>query len=209
MKTYIDRLVNLHVSSAGIQILVQHLIYQHSVATSIVQERFSEGLECFNQFQRESRLESQAPPNVMASTQLITAILFFGAGDFRKSLLFINKALTSPQRFISNHTYVVCRLLSLIIHVELNNDDHLVYAIKSFERKLKSDKILFQVEKITLEFLKKWVSSSSKVRKQRLEEYAIQLKKIQDDKYDQQIFQSFDLLRWAEIRIEKASVFMG
>ena len=205
MKTFIDRLADLCVNSAGIQILIQHLIYQHSVACNIGQEKFDDGLEYFNQFQKESGLQSQAPPNVMASTHLITAILFFGVGDFRKSLLFNNKALTLPQRFISNHTYVVCRLLSLIIHIELNNDDLLVYAIKSFERKLKSDKILFQVEKITLEFLKKWVSSSSKERRQRLVDYAIQLKKIQDDKYDQQIFQSFDLLRWAEMRIEKAS----
>ena len=96
-------------------------------------------------------------------------------------------------------------MLSLIIHIELKNDDLLVYAIKSFERKLKSDKILFQVEKITLEFLKKWVSSPSKERKQRLVEYAIRLKKIQNDKYDHQIFQSFDLLHWAQ---EKISTFI-
>lgn len=204
MKTFIDRLADLCVNSAGIQILIQHLIYQHSVACIIGQEKFGEGLEYFNQFKNESGLQGQAPPNVMASTHLITAILFFG-GDFRKSLLFNNRALTLPQRFISNHTYVVCRLFSLIIHIELNNDDLLVYAIKSFERKLKSDKILFQVEKITLEFLKKWISSSSKERKQRLVEYAIQLKKIQDDKYDQQIFQSFDLLHWAK---EKISTFI-
>ena len=96
-------------------------------------------------------------------------------------------------------------MLSLIIHIELKNDDLLVYAIKSFERKLKSDKILFQVEKITLEFLKKWVSSPSKERKQRLVDYAIRLKKIQNDKYDHQILQSFDLLHWAQ---EKISTFI-
>jgi hypothetical protein len=204
-RSFISRLKTFEVNASGIQKIIQHLIFQHEVSLLIDQGKFNEGLHYFHEFEKQGGLKNYAPSNLMASTQLSCAVLFFGMGDFKKALRQANAALDLPERYISKYVYVVCRIIVLIIHLELRNDDLLSYSIKSFERKLKLGKLLFRTERITIDFLKKWIAATDSTRKQILIKFEEQLTDLLSDKYEQQVLKSFDLIRWARARYKKVS----
>ncbi len=205
MNVFINRLKSLFVNTKGNQHLVHHLVFQHSAAILIDEGKFNEGSSHFNRFIKDGGILSNVSLNVLASTQLFTAILFFGDGNYRKAMVHINEVQSLPEAYISRHTYVVARLLFLLIHLELGNEDILTYAIKSLERKLKSIKILYQTEKITMDFLKKKIGVSKAKQKTHEEEFALQLRSITDSRYERTIFQTFDLLAWIHSKINKIS----
>ncbi len=206
MRVFISRLENLDVNTVGIQRLAHHLVYQHSAALLIDEGNFKIGETHFNRFVEAGGLLANVSLNVLASSHLCTAILFFGNSNYRKALVHVNEVQSMPESYISRHTYVVARLLSLLVHIELGNDDLLAYAIKSLERKLKSIKMLYQTEKITMDFLKKIiVTDSAKQKENEAQQYATQLRSMAGDKYERAIFQTFDLLAWVNSKINGVS----
>lgn len=202
---FISRLKTFEVSASGIQNVTKHLVFQHEASLLIDQGKFSEGLAYLDEFQKQSMFKSYVPANLMASTHLTCAVLFFGNGNFKQALFYVNAALDLPERYISKYVYVVCRIVVLIIHLELKNDDLLSYSIKSFERKLKLGNLLFRTERVAIVFLKKWIAATDNTRRQLLIKFEEQLVVFLNDKYEQQVLKSFDLISWAQARQNRIS----
>jgi hypothetical protein len=202
MRLFIERLKNLRPGATGLQHLTAHLVFQFEAAIAIDHNNFAEASEQLNFFERDHCLAIQVPANVNATTKIYSAIIFFGKGDLHNALAYANAAMAIDELYLSNHTYALGKLVTLIIHLELHNEDYLIYAIRSFERKLKTTKKLFQTEKITIEFLKKWVNSDEHKRKDLILNYYEQLQNLKNDKYEVQLLTSLNLTRWAEQRMK-------
>ncbi|MDQ3290917.1 MAG: hypothetical protein M3Q05_06455, partial [Bacteroidota bacterium] len=104
-------------------------------------------------------------------------------------------------KYISQQVYSLCRILRLIIQVELKNDDYLYYELRSVERKLKAEEKLFKTEKLTIQFLKKWISSNRAPK--HLELFFRNVKVFMEDPYENQILTWFDLISWTEAKITR------
>jgi hypothetical protein len=96
-------------------------------------------------------------------------------------------------------------MLLLIIHLELGHEDLLAYAIKSFERKLKNTKILYQAEKVTIDYLKKRISGFKTAHKENDLQYELHLTSIHHDRNESPVLKTFNLLAWIRSKINKVS----
>ncbi|MBK9191153.1 MAG: hypothetical protein IPM77_06355 [Crocinitomicaceae bacterium] len=84
------------------------------------------------------------------------AYTFFGAGDFRKALKYINDVLNDNEKQLRQDIYSFSRIFNLIIHFELNNHDFIEYDIKSAARFLNKFEKDYEVENLFVSEMKIW-----------------------------------------------------
>lgn len=201
MQFFINKLKKIKTVAPSLEILLQHLIYQHELAIALDLGKFNEGLLLIHEYEKQIINAPQPPSNVFATTQLQISLIYFAIHDFRKALLYINNALQIGGAVISHQVYGSCRLISLIIHIELKNDDHLIYSIRSTERKFKTEKKLYQVEKLTIDFARKWINAKIN-KKEILFIYYNELLKLTENRYENQFLKSFNFVGWAESKLK-------
>lgn len=198
---FIHRLEQIKPNARSHELFIRHLILQHQLAIFIDRRKFQEGLPLIVDYEPYITNAYQAPPNVFATTHFQISVIYFGMGDFRKSLQHINKVLDVGAAFISYQIYGLCRLVSLLIHVELENDDHLIYSIRSAERKFKTEKKLYRVEKLTIDFVRRWIHRTPLNSNEILINYYEDLLKLKEDKFENQFLKQFIFLPWIEAKI--------
>lgn len=205
MQFFIERLKNIKASAQRQEVFIRHLICQHELSIVMDQGKFSEALPLIHEYEKYVMKAHQAPPNVFATTHLQISLIYVGINDFHKALQSINKALAVGEAYISYQVYGLCRLISLIIHVELSNDDYLIYSIRSVERKFKTEKKLYRIEKLTIDFVRKWIYRTPGNSTEILNSYYDELLKLREDKYESQFLKSFNFMDWAEAKIKRIS----
>lgn len=205
MRFFINRLDEIKPNARSHEIFIRHLVLQHQLAIVIDQRKFGEGIPLIDEYETSLTRTQQAPPNVFATTHFQISVLYFGLRELHKSLTHINKALDVGAPFISYQVYGLCRLVSLIIHVELKNEEHLTYAIRSAERKFKAEKKFYKVEKFTIDFVRKWVRRTPKNSMEILRTYRDELLKLKDDRFESQFLKQFGFLSWVEGKIEESN----
>lgn len=130
--------------------------------------------------------------------------LYFGAGRFDRALIWNNLLLNDRDLSIREDIHCFGRILNLIIHYEIGNDDLLEYTVKSTYRFLYKRKRLFKVEGVILDFLKKypnWID-----RQQMISGFSELHKKLlvfKNDDFEKHAFEYFDFISWLESKIEK------
>lgn len=83
------------------------------------------------------------------------ANVYFGAGNYRNSLKWINLLLNDNEQQLRQDIYIFARIMNLIIHFELGNTDLLEYLLKSTTRYLNKRKKDYEAESVILKYLKK------------------------------------------------------
>jgi hypothetical protein len=131
------------------------------------------------------------------------AYTYFGVGEYKKSLIWINRILNDRKPDLRRDLLCFARLLNFIIHFELNNIFLLEHIIKSTHHYLHTKEKLYDLETIVLKFLKKL----SKVSMEEqviglLKELKNELVKLLKDPFEKRAFEYFDLISWVESKIE-------
>ncbi len=130
--------------------------------------------------------------------------LYFGAGRFDRALIWNNLLLNDRDLSVREDIHCFGRILNLIIHYEIGNDDLLEYTVRSTYRFLYKRKRLFKVEGVILDFLKKypnWVDREQITAG--FEELHKKLLAFQEDDYEKYAFEYFDFISWLESKIQK------
>ncbi len=134
------------------------------------------------------------------------AYLHFAAEHFEKSLHWINLLLHDPD--LNKYEDFLCfgRILHLLIHYELHNDQLLESIVQSTYRFLSRRQRLYKVESIMLSLLKKypnWLSAAD--LNQGFEEMHRDLLALENDEYERRAFEYFDFISWLESKIHHRS----
>jgi len=132
--------------------------------------------------------------------------IYFGAGEYRKSLQWSNKVINESSPEIRQDIQAMARIFNLILHYELGNMDSLEYFIKSTYRFLLKSQRLYKVEAIILSYLRKNAHLMS--QKEILESFRTlhkELLPLSKDKYEKKAFEEFDIISWLESKIEGKS----
>lgn len=132
------------------------------------------------------------------------AYSYFGIGNYKKSLSFINEVLNDNEQNLRQDIYGFSRLLNLILHYELENYDFLEYAIKSTNRYLSKTKRNYQIESVFIKYIRKVskvvdASVKMKVFKEMKEEVDALLN-IHEERV---ILEFFDVSAWILSKINK------
>ncbi|MFT2010502.1 hypothetical protein ACMA1I_17640 [Pontibacter sp. 13R65] len=199
---FLNELEQLKPTANSLLLLKQHLVYFHQIGLSSAQGKHKEAVAAAREYE-ENFLAKKIliPPNTQAAMYFRLAVVYFGVKEYSKSLHLVNEVLNTSGSFISSQLYVLGRLLHLLIHMELHNEDYLHYEIKSVERKLKKNKKLFTLEKITLQFLKKWLNMQDRTKA--LQYYANALAELEENDYENQLLHQFPFRRWVQGHLQK------
>lgn len=134
------------------------------------------------------------------------AYLHFGAKLYDEALDWINQLLNDPE--VKTRADIQCfgRLLNLVIHYELGNDQLLEYIGKSTYRFLSNRKRLFKVESTMLKLMRrypKWLTREAS--NQGFSTLLQELKELQSDEFERKAFDYFNFIAWMESKISSDS----
>ena len=133
------------------------------------------------------------------------ACLYFGSGDYEKAIDYLNKIINWK---VDLRTDLQCysRLLHLIAHYELGNDEILDSLIKSVYRFMAKMQNLSVVEEEIFKFIRKSFQLSVKTIKPELEKLLVKLKKLQSNRFETRAFIYLDIISWLESKLENIPV---
>lgn len=131
---------------------------------------------------------------------------YFGTGDFKNSLKWINKLINLGEPAQRKDLYMHSKLFNLVIHYELDNKEHLDYLVKSTYKFFKDRKKLTMFEKIVFDFFN---TINDKITQKEIkcsfEELYFNLSKMQKKKIDESSFRFFDYVNWAKSKFSNTS----
>ena len=166
---------------------------------------FEKGLALIPQFISSFEMNSKKmnPYNKLIITCKI-AILFFGANQLKKALLWINKTLNQENEGSPNQAIRATSILNLIVHFELGNMDLLEHLIKSTNYLQVEKQSLYKVEVCVLNFFKGLPESHTP------KELMNEFKKLKTkfvfllkDPLEKEALNYFDYPSWVESKIKQ------
>lgn len=178
--------------------------YSFELNIFILSGYFQEGLQIVNEVIRwfkkySGKLNRPEELKVIYSI----AYLYFGVGDYSKTLEWLNKILNDKTEYRLDYK-AFAKIMNLIVHYELENYDLLEYEIKSVKRFLTKKDKLYEYEDIVLSFIKKLPDiSDAKEKTFHLEILRNQISKLIKDNYDKKALEYFDIITWLDSKIEK------
>lgn len=169
---------------------------------------YQEGLKLIDIIEEKLTFyESKSTKEDLIAFYLKFSVIFIGAGEFNKSLFWINKILNDNEKVLRQDLYAYARIINLIVHLELENYDLVEYLIKSTQRFLNKKKRDFELEKTIISYIRK-LSKVTNTEKQKeiYIEFRLRLEELFKDPNNQILLNYFDFLSWVDSKIDSVSL---
>lgn len=136
------------------------------------------------------------------------ACLYVGNNEFGESLVWLNKIINTENIDLREDVHGFARILSLICHYELGNQDVIDYYIRSTYRFLLKKKNLQLYQKYILNFLRRLgsIRITNEEMIQKFEQLRTQLLPLESNPYEKRAFIYFDIISWLESKIYNRTV---
>ena len=133
------------------------------------------------------------------------ACLYFGSGDYEKAIDHLNKIINWK---VDLRTDLQCysRLLHLIAHYELGNEEILDHLIKSVYRFMAKMQNLSVVEEEIFKFIRRSFAVTVRNIRPELERLLVKLKKVEHNRFETRAFVYLDIVSWLESKLENVPV---
>ena len=130
--------------------------------------------------------------------------LYFGIGDYSKCLMWLNKIFNETNINVREDAQCFARILNLIVHFELGNNELLEYAVISTYRFLYKRNRLYKFENYILTFIRKKLPKLITREEQIIafKELETELKKLSKDPFERKALDYFDFISWLKSKIE-------
>ena len=130
------------------------------------------------------------------------AYAYFGVGDFKVALKYINIVLNDNEKQLRQDIYSFSRIFNLIIHFELENHDFMEYDLKSTARFLNKQPKDYQVERLLISNIKMLAKGESQAQQLKIfTAFHVKLVELLKDDRENVILEYFDILAWVESKI--------
>lgn len=128
------------------------------------------------------------------------ATLYFGSGDYARSIDYLQKII-HDHLDLRYDLQCYARLLHLMAHYELGNDEIIESLIKSVYRFMARMKNLTVVEEEMFRFLRKSFGISPRKLKPELEKFLYKIKHLEKNPYETRSFAYLDIISWLESKV--------
>lgn len=165
-------------------------------------KRVPEAIEFIDKSLNQERIDDHRIMNLYYKI----ACLYFGAGDNKKAIFYLNKVIQFSSHTLRDDIQSFARILNLIAHFELGNDELLERQIKNVYRYLIKKEELRGVQKEIFVFLKNMpytTQASIRIAFQQLKEKLIVLTK---DRFEKRAFLYLDIISWLECKLTGKTV---
>lgn len=135
------------------------------------------------------------------------ACLYFGNGDYRDALKWLNRIINYEDQDIREDVHSFARIINLITHYELGNQDVIEYYLRSTYRFLLKKHDLHLFQQYILDFIKNLrrdITPEELIM--RFTTLREKLLILSESKYDKRAFVYFDIISWLESKIENQPV---
>ena len=165
---------------------------------------FGEGALLVDTIQNGLKLyEKHIHKSRIISIQYHIAYTYFGAGDDKRALVWINKILNDKTTDLRKDLLCFARILNFFIHFELHNNLLFEHILKSTQHFLSTNEKIYKLETIVLGFLRKLPKLSNENKTlDLLKKFKDELALLQKDPFEKLAFEYFDLLSWVESKLE-------
>jgi uncharacterized protein YcgL (UPF0745 family) len=126
-------------------------------------------------------------------------LVYFHLGDYRKALQNINVSLNAPDSGIRTDMIIFAKIMNLIVHYELGNEELLPGLCKSTYRYMEKKWHVDRLEETLLNFFGKTIHRFT-IPEERTIAFQ-ELRKELAQALSKQVFQDFDLLAWVDSKI--------
>lgn len=134
------------------------------------------------------------------------ASLYFGSGDYKSAIHYLNYILNYRDITLREDIHCFSRILNLLSHFELGNDELIEYQVKSTYRFLSKLDNLQQVQRHILDFLRKLSHIERADLKENFKKLHDKLVSLEDNPFEQRAFLYLDLISWLESKIQERPV---
>ena len=161
MEENLEKLYNVTPRSLDDELKIHRQYYQAKLSLCMLKGTFGEGLQILNRHLKERRRFEQS----LFESHTFYYIYFyitFGAGEYSQALDFLNQWLSLPSTVERQDLQSLSRMLSLMVHYELGNFELMESLIRSTYRFLKKRDELDDMERKTINLIRKLVETPSK-----------------------------------------------
>ena len=128
------------------------------------------------------------------------AMLYFGSGDFNTSIDYLHKIINDHVD-LRYDIQCYARLVHLMCHFELGNDQIIEYLIKSVYRFMAKMENLTVVEEEIFKFLRHSFNVSPRKMKPELENLLSKIKKFETNRFETRAFAYLDIISYVEGKV--------
>ncbi len=129
--------------------------------------------------------------------------IYFGAGNYREARNYLNKIINDTTTDVRSDLYCFVKIINLIVHFELGNENLLEYIVKSTYRFLYKRNRLYKFETSILNFIRKKLPhiKSDKELIMSLKELKKEIEEVTKVSFEAKALDYFDFISWLESKI--------
>jgi hypothetical protein len=178
------------------EILLYAYIGQHDRAKQVIPSVIK-GLE---------KYETKINEEELLRIYHVITMVYFGNGEYSKALHWINKIINSNYSELRQDIIRISKLINLIIHFELGNEDLLPYIYKSTQRFVSSLENQYHFETSFLSHFRKISLSKREGRQtQTYIKFKEDMQQILKDPYEKNALEYFNFYAWLDSKIHSIS----
>ena len=129
------------------------------------------------------------------------ASLYFGAGQYHKAIDYLHMIINDNQQGLRNDLQCYARLMHLLCHYEIGNEEILESLIKSVYRFFARMKNLTIVEEAIFTFLRHSFHVKASLLKPELEQFLKKIKHLEKNRFETRSFAYLDVISWVESKV--------
>jgi len=193
--------------NSNLSILLYMFSYMHRINKHYMEGTFEKGLKLvpeIESFLEENKIGMDTHRAIVFHYKI--ACLYFGAGDYRKTIQYLNKVFDVKNTSLRSDIHCFARILNLISHYELENTELLEYQIRSTYRFLAKMEDLQEVQKYIIRFLRRLGHISPDQLKGELKKSRKELLQWVNDPFEKRAFLYLDLISWLDSKIENKPI---
>ncbi|MFT6246105.1 MAG: hypothetical protein ACJA0U_002641 [Salibacteraceae bacterium] len=179
----------------------QELVLLHAMG------EFDKSVELIAEIEKQQALfEGKISKEMEVLLTYNKAYSYFGTGDYKKALQYINEVLNDNEQNLRQDIYSFSRLFNIVIHYELENYDFLEYVVKSTNRYLSKQERDYQVENVCIKSIRKLAKTAETVNRIEIfEKMESEISELLTDHNERVVLEYFDISSWLRSKIKKIS----
>ncbi len=129
------------------------------------------------------------------------ATLYFGSGDYNTCIDYLQKIIYDTSADLRIDLQCYARLMHMMAHYELGNDEIIESLIKSVYRFMAKMKNLTVVEEEMFRFIRHSFGVSPRKLKPELEKFLHKIKHLEKSRFETRAFAYLDIISWVESKV--------
>ncbi len=187
-------------------VLLFQYFYINKINYHFMNGDFSGGLYLVNEIEDGiERYSKKIDDNRILNFYYKIGCLYFGSGDNINAINYLNKVINHPAQ-IRGDIQSFSRILKLIAHYEMGDNEMVQYQVKAVYRFLYKLEELNQVQQYIISFLRKVPLMDASSVKREFIKLRSNLIKLQQDPYEKRAFLYLDIISWLTCKIENRTI---